>query len=348
MKTPGSTKRSLATAGAAVLIGGAAWVWWSIPHSAIGPDRAPTAIPATTQVGTNPPSSGAPSDAGRVAAILAELDSGKDAPTGQDFKVGPNGSLISAPTRRVMLLDELTRRDAKAAAAYAEKILRSFNSSDEWALALRAYALANPTPEGRAFLAAKFREMVGHEAWRKDPSTGFLEAFDVAVHLGGTNLMPTLTELVRQPDNRAVSHAAYLALDRLTISDPVSTLNNLLGQPDALNGREVTRANLFARADVSNPQQKAILENYLLSLAPGPAELEAFAGLYPNANYMISDNLLTRVATPDRDWQVQHDREALKLIESWQADPRFDKLRPQLQEIKSRLSRFVQQAQTVP
>ena len=190
--------------------------------------------------------------------------------------------------------------------------------------------------------------MVGHEAWRKDPSTGFLEAFDVAVHLGGTNLMPTLTELVRQPDNRAVSHAAYLALDRLTISDPVSTLNNLLGQPDALNGREVTRANLFARADVSNPQQKAILENYLLSLAPGPAELQAFAGLYPNANYMISDNLLTRVATPDRDWQVRHDREALKVIESWQADPRFDKLRPQLQEIKSRLSRFVQQAQPAP
>ena len=41
-----------------------------------------------------------------MAAILAELDSGQDAPTGQDFKVGPNGSLISAPTRRVALLDD--------------------------------------------------------------------------------------------------------------------------------------------------------------------------------------------------------------------------------------------------
>ena len=85
----------------------------------------------------------------RVKVILSQLGTGDDAPTGQEFKLSADGSLASAPTRRLALLNELTRLDPKAAAAYAAKILREFKSSDEWAVALRAYALANPTLEGR-------------------------------------------------------------------------------------------------------------------------------------------------------------------------------------------------------
>ena len=280
-------------------------------------------------------------NAERVAAIIAQLDTGDDAPTGQEFKLSADGSLASAPTRRLALLNELTRLDPKAAAAQAAKILREFKSSDEWAVALRACALAHPTPEGRAYLTERFQAMIGHEPWLKEPSVGFLEAFDVAVHVGGTELMPALTDLVRRTNNQAVAHAAYLALDRLTIAEPASTLNHLLRQPDAMKGREITRANFFARADVSDAPQKKILENYLLSFAPAPAELNAFAGLYPSANFMISHNLLTPTPTPEGSQLARQDAAALAVVENWLADPRFEKLRPQLQKIKPRLSHFV-------
>src|SRR6185369_3033685 len=131
-----------------------------------------------------------------------------------------------------------------------------------------------------------------------EPSTGFREAFDVAVYLGGANLLPELTALVRRTDNQAVSHAAFLALDRLAISDPAAVLNKLQTQPELMQGREVTRANYFARADAGDAQQKVALENYLLNPQLNSAELNTFAGLYPNANYMISYNLLTRTQTP--------------------------------------------------
>ena len=38
--------------------------------------------------------------------------------------------------------------------------------------------------------------------------------------------------------------------------------------------------------------------NVLLNPQISAAEISAFAGIYPNANYMISDNLLTQAQTP--------------------------------------------------
>ena len=186
-----------------------------------------------------------------------------------------------------------------------------------------------PPSKDAAYLTERFQAMVGHEPWLQAPSVGFLEAFDVAVYMGGTELRPTLTDLVRRTNNQAVAHAAYLALNRLTIAEPESTLNHLLSQPDAMKGREITRGNFFARADVSDAPQKTILENHLLSFASTPAELNAFAGLYPSANFMISHNLLTPTPTPDGRQLARHDAAALVVAENWLADPRFDKLRPQ-------------------
>ena len=96
-----------------------------------------------------------------------------------------------------------------------------------------------------------------------------------------------------------------------------------------MKGREITRGNFFARADVSDVPQKTILENHLLSFASMPAELNAFAGLYPSANFMISHNQLTPTPTPDGRQLARHDAAALVVVENWLADPRFDKLRPQ-------------------
>ena len=50
---------------------------------------------------------------------------------------------------------------------------------------------------------------------------------------------------------------------------------------------------------IRDPQQRQILESYILDSRIGPAELAQFAGLYPNANYMISQNLLTPAPAPE-------------------------------------------------
>ncbi len=280
-----------------------------------------------------------------AGAIRAELASGRDAKTGLGFKVGAGGALNEAPSLRVFLLDELARLDAAAAAEMARAILATKTSAEEWAVAMRNLARVQSDDAGRAFLEGKLRELLTHEPWQREASEGFLEAFDVAVYLRGTNLVPELAALVRQTDNRAASHAAYLALDRLTINDPALLLSRLTEEPDLMAGREVTRANYFARADVSDAAQRAVLERYLIDARRTPEELKTFAGLYPNANFMISENLLTTVSTPDRGVLVARDQAALRVVNEWLADARFAPVRGQLEPVRVRLEKFVRQAE---
>ena len=278
------------------------------------------------------------------AVIRDFLATKADAPTGLEFKLRPDGFLSTPPTLRVLLLDLLAQIDAPAAAQIAEAILATKESADEWAVALRAYALEHGTPEGRDFLKARFTEMLAYEPWRTNPSAGYLEAFDVVVYLQATDQVPTLTNLARRTDNRAVAHAALLTLDRLALADPVGALSQLATQPDLLAGREGARANFLARANVGDSQQRAVLEGYLLDARRTPEELSAFAGVYPNANYFVSNNLLTRTVTPDRETLVRMDREALAVVRSWKADPRFERLRPQVEVMLRRMETFVRQA----
>ncbi|HEY1716828.1 MAG TPA: hypothetical protein VGH42_00875 [Verrucomicrobiae bacterium] len=279
-----------------------------------------------------------------VAAIKQFLDSKADASTQLGFKVARNGLLDDAPTLRTFLLDELARLDPAAAADYSKIILASMDSPDEWAVALRNLAWGDTSADGRTLLEQKTAEMLQYQPWQQNPSVGFLEAFDTAVYLGGTSLMPTLTDLVKQQDNPAVAHASYLALDRLVINNPTATLAALLADPGSMQGREATRANYFARADVSDPQQLQILENYLLNPQISPAEIDTFAGIFPNANYMISPNLLTQSQTPGGDSLASRDAKSLSVVQGWLADPRFANLTPALQKITARLQTFVQEA----
>jgi hypothetical protein len=280
------------------------------------------------------------------AAIRRFLDSKSDGPTGMGFKVGKNGVLDQSPTLRTFLLDALGQIDPATAAAYAREILNNSTSPDEWAVALRNLATGDSTPEGRKLLEDKTSELLRNEAWQREPSAGYLEAFDTAVYLGGTNLVAPLTDLVCKKDNQAVAHAAFLSLDRLVIKDPVNLLNALESQPELMEGREQTRANYFARADVRGPEQKQAIERYLLDPKIGAAELDQFAGLYPNANFMISANLLTPMPTPVAGDLVARDAESLRVVSEWVADDRFSKIRPQLEKVKARLQEFVRQAST--
>jgi hypothetical protein len=278
-------------------------------------------------------------------SIREVLALGLDAPTQAGFKLQAEGGwLTEAPTLRVFLLDYLARVDRTAAAEVGRQILAAPGSPDEWAVALRNVALGESAPATRVFLEQKLAQMLEYAPWLDNPSVGFLEAFDVAVHLGGTNLLAPLTKLVRRQDNRAVAHAAYLALDRLTIADAASTLAVLQADPTLMQGRESSRAGYFARADVRAPAQRQVLEAYLLNPALGTAELGQFSGLYPNANYMISHNLLTSSPTPDGATLAARDRAALRVVEEWLNDPRFERLKPHLTNIHRRLTEFVRPA----
>ena len=278
------------------------------------------------------------------SAIRQFLRSKSDAPTGRGFKVGGNHFLEEAPTVRTFLLDYLGQIDPASAAEYSRLILSSMDSPDEWALALRNLARFDNSVAGRALLQEKTRELLGHEPWQQNPSAGFLEAFDTAVYVGGTNLLPPLTDLVRKQDNSALAHAAYLALDRLAINDTASVLAALEANPELMQGREQTRANYFARADIRDPAQRQVLESYLLDTRISPSELETFVSLFPNANYMVSQNLLTPTPTPDHASLVSRDAESLRLVKEWLNEPRFERLRLQLTKAQARLEQFVREA----
>jgi hypothetical protein len=279
-----------------------------------------------------------------AAAIRRFLDLKLDARTGQSFKVGAHGFLDSAPTLRTFLLDYLGQIDPAAAAAYAREILAGSQSPDEWALALRNLARGDQSSEARALLEQKAGELLRNTAWQQQASVGYLEAFDAAVFLGGTNLLPALTDLVRKQDNQAAAHAAYLALDRLVINNPAQTLQ-ALADPSLMQGREATRANYFARVDVRDPDQRRLIEKYLLDSQISSAEHNQFAGLFPNANFMVSQNLLTPTPTPDHASLTGRDAASLNAVQQWLADPRFASLRPQLEKMQTRLEQFVRQAQ---
>jgi hypothetical protein len=274
-----------------------------------------------------------------IAAAMGKfLDEKGDAATGQGFKIGGGGQLLEAPTLRTWLLDQWGTIDPETAAAYARVILRQPESPDEWAIAMRNLARGDASAAGRALLEVKTGELLRNESWQQNPSIGYLEAFDTAVHLGGTSLLPALADLVRKKDNPAVAHAAFLTLDRLVIDRPVDTLAALAQHPEWMQGREETRANYFARADVSDAAQRRLLEAYLQDPARTPVELRAFAGVFPNANFMVSQNLLTTSVTIDGATLRRRDQAALEAINEWLNDPRFAAWRESLLKLRDRLN----------
>ena len=82
------------------------------------------------------------------------------------------------------------RLDPKAAGEVATQILANYTTPDEWAVSLRNYAWANPGQPGRAFLQMKAGQLLANADWTKNPSVGYLEAFDAIVYAHDTSLTP--------------------------------------------------------------------------------------------------------------------------------------------------------------
>ena len=275
-----------------------------------------------------------------TAWIEEYLNSGHNLSSPLAYQVGPMGRLNSYPSLRLFLLDFIVEIDPESAAQQSKLILNFSDNSDEWSLAFRNLAWTQPNSDMRTFLEGRFREMVNRKNWITNPSAGFLESFDLAVFLGKDRLAPELSNLLATQDNPAVAHAAFIALDRKVQADPTAMLNWLLQEKEALDTRLESRASLFSRADIRDPRQRALVETFILSPGRSDQELKKFAELFPNANFFVSNNLLTEVQTPTGGGIAARDAFTLQQLETWRNDPRFSVRIEYIETILLRLRTF--------
>ncbi len=276
-----------------------------------------------------------------LGVIRNFLTSGKDRATGLSFEITKDGSLSEWPTFRSFLLDAMLAIDPAAAAATGREILASPTSADEWALALRNVARGEPMGESAAFLQRKTEELIANPEWQAQPSIGYLNAFDVLVHIEATDSTPLLSQLVQRKDRADLAHAGFLTLDRLVQRQPVDLLGRLATDRALQQSRPEMVAQQFARADVRIPEQREILKVWLLDPARTSVELRSFAGVYPNNNRFVSNNLLTVESSQSGDDLAAHDQEALQTVSAWANDSAFEPVREHLTTMLSRLEGFV-------
>jgi hypothetical protein len=281
-----------------------------------------------------------------AAAITSFLaDPARDAATRIEFAIGKEGSLSGQPSLRVALLDWLGKIDPQQAGLLAKQILATPTAADEWAVCLRNYARANTDAAANEYLRTKTEELIANPKWRENPSVGFLESFDVLVHTHATASTPLLSNLIQQKDRRDLAHAGFLTLDRLVQSDPAEVMPQLAADRALQQSRPEMVANMLARADLRDTTQQQLVRDYLLDPARTPTELTAFAGVFPNANFAISNNLLTLNPTLARDEISTRDTAALAIINTWLDDPDFAPVKPHLTTMHDRLATFVGQTQ---
>jgi hypothetical protein len=172
----------------------------------------------------------------------------------------------------------------------------------------------------------------------------------VLVHTNATASTPLLSNLIQDKDRRDLAHAGFLTLDRLVQRQPTVELQLLAADRALQQSRPEMVAQQFARADLRDAAQQALLKSWLLDPTRTPTELRSFAGVYPNSNRFISNNLLTTESQQPGTDLAAHDRQALEIVSGWLADPAFKSVKDHLLTMVSRLNEFTgaSQAPTSP
>jgi hypothetical protein len=259
-------------------------------------------------------------------AIVAALDAGDDAGTGLGFVVGAGGAMTETPTYRTALLDVLGQVDPRAAALHARRLLRDPSvSPDEYAIALRNLAHGPREEFTVAEIRTAFAAMVARQDWRADPTTGFLEAFDAAVEASAfAEIAPLLVDPGEAAETPLV-RAAFIAADRIMLSDPGAVVSALAADPRILSSAPFHRASLLSRLDVRDPSQQALLKEYLLRFEHAPDELDYFFDVFPNGNAFVGYSLVTRgaVGGPDEAAVSRFDEVTVGTLRNWLSLPEF-------------------------
>lgn len=270
--------------------------------------------------------------------IMSQWQSGEDFTTKLDLTLDSSQQLSGWPSWRTFLLDILFLVDPEAAAELSKDLLQTSQSPDEWAVALRNLGRLGRHED---LLKDKAAELLRRTEWQDNPSAGYLEAFDVIVHTRSTDLAPVLLANCDAEEAKAIRHASFLTLDRLAIAAPNEVLPELANKASQHPQSGLMLSNMIARADVRDEVQRQAVETYLLAPQRTAEELKGFASVFPNANFHISNNLLTRSNTIPGKELRDRDIAALEATNQWLADPRFSSVHHVLRESQKRLLQFL-------
>ena len=268
-----------------------------------------------------------------VAVIRKFLDGKEDAKTGLGFRVGENHELEDAPTMRTFLMDQLGDISLGAglpdAAEVARTTLASKDSSDEWALAMRNLALADPDGS-RAFLAGKAKEMLEYAPWQGTPSGGYLEAFDVAAYAADASVIPDMAPLLSSPTS-SLDRASRIALQRLSTIAPDQVASYLNGNPGTLADYPLLRADYMGSLNLSSPDQLAQAEAYLGRTDVSDAEKSKFLAREAVPAGFVSDTLVTPSNTQTMG-DTDHRALVNQVASQWLASGKYPDLQAALQK----------------
>lgn len=283
-----------------------------------------------------------------AATLIALLDSGDDAATGLEFAVGDEGVLDEAPTYRLALLDFLGQTEPESALAYSRSLLAKTDRPDEYALSLRNVAWLNHENELNDELVSAFSTLLDREAWRTAPTDGFLEAFDVAVAVGGPHMLTELVSVLRltTPDGKvtepSVNRAAFIALDRVMLREPEMIAGIYTADPSFMDFAPNHRASILSRLDPGSPAQADALRTFLRMTPADAPELAYFGRIFPNANFFEGNRLVTSWENPTASRTRERDANALAFANDLLNDPAYSHSAPALQKIRTRLESFAE------
>ena len=286
----------------------------------------------------------APED-GAAKAILDFLKSGEDASTHLPFIVGAQGAMESSPTLRTALLDLLPSLDPTAALDVARELMDRKSSPDEYALSLRNMAWNDLDGDLKKELASRLDAMLQVPDWLATPSAGFLEGFDVAVEISDLRSFKQMLGLVRNDPGEAaksLARASFIALDRMILRNPSLLTDAAAQDPAFLDAAPQQRASLMSRLDLTVPDQRTLFIRYLSQPNHGPEEMDYFAEIFPNGNYLDGHRLVTTGEdTHTIASRQQADRDTLREIEKMSASPGTTAV---LARIRERLKEFTDEA----
>ena len=276
-----------------------------------------------------------------AAAIVAFLKTGDDGPTGLPFVVGPDGMMEAIPSVRSALLDLLPSLDPLAALEAAREIMDQRTSADEYALALRNMAWNDLDGDLKSELSARFMDLL-KSPWLDQPSAGFLEAFDIAVEVGGGPMFDRLIALAGEAtvkSNTAVSRAAFMSLDRMIVRDRALLTAAFSADAGWMEFAPLQRASLMSRLDLTEPAQREVFSRYLADTSHAAGELEYFAKVFPNENFLYGHRLVTaNEATPTIDEVKAADVRVVAELDTLEATVP-DEAKGAIRKIRERLKR---------
>lgn len=287
-----------------------------------------------------------------AAAIIAFLKSGEDAATDLPFVVGPEGIMELTPTIRTALLDLLLSVDPLAALEVAHAIMDDSQSPDEYALALRNLASNDLDGDLKNELRLRLERMIETKSWSANPSAGFLEALDAAVLLADKQMFDTIARLQGEAaasGNSSLARAGLMALDRMLVRDPSLLVQSFGAGPGLPDLSPDQRASLMSRLDITDPDQRELFSRYVSAPNHGPAELEYFAAVFPNGNFLRGNWLITAAdVTHSIASRREEDRKVLAEIDRLMAGELQGSARETLVSIKNRLARLVGDVGSIP